>query len=157
MKVSQNGLNLIKQFEGFEPIAKPCIAGVPTIGYGTIRYPNGTKVKNGERITVQQAESCLSFEVASKTDCINIALDRYAIWLTQNEFDAVASFIYNLGEGMLCLDHDFGIALKSGKRSKIASTMLQYCKYKGLFGIMRTSKGLLNRRKAEVELFLKKD
>ena len=45
LKVSENGLNLIKKYEGFESKPYKDAVGIPTIGYGATYYPNGTKVK----------------------------------------------------------------------------------------------------------------
>lgn len=154
MQISENGLKLIEQFEGLVLKAAPDIAGIPTIGYGTIKYPNGKKVSNGDTCTQEQANNWLRFEAVEKCACLDQTLQRIGIKFNQNEFDAVASFIYNLGEGMLGIDRSFGIALRTGNRQKMADAMMAYCKYRGLFGIMRVSKGLLNRRKAEQGLFL---
>jgi len=51
MKPSQNCIELIIKYEGFEEKAYACPANVPTIGYGTTRYPDGRKVQYGETIT----------------------------------------------------------------------------------------------------------
>ena len=45
MRISEKGLNLIKKYEGFSSKPYMCPANVPTIGYGSTYYPNGTKVK----------------------------------------------------------------------------------------------------------------
>ena len=45
MRLSQKGLDLIKHFEGFRSVPYLCSAGVPTIGYGSTYYANGTRVK----------------------------------------------------------------------------------------------------------------
>ena len=60
MKISDKGLALIKQFEGFS--AKPylCLAGVPTIGYGATYYPDGRRVTmQGRPVTEAQAANML--------------------------------------------------------------------------------------------------
>ena len=155
MQISTNGLNIIEEFEGLYLKAYKDIAGIPTIGYGTIRYPNGDKVKMGDVCTQEQADRWLRFEAVEKCAVLDQTIGRLAIKLNQNEFDAIASFIYNLGEGMLSTDRSFGIALRTKDRQRIADTMLIYCKYRGLFGLMKVSRGLLNRRKKEVALFLR--
>ena len=95
MKVSQNGINLIKKFEGFR--AKPylCAAGVATIGYGSTYYENGVRVKlTDSPITEDWADQLLrnvlkqyelSVDVMTRDD------------ITQNQFDALVSFAYNVG------------------------------------------------------------
>ena len=55
MKTSSNGTALIREFEGFVASAYLCPANVWTIGIGTTVYPNGTKVKKGDKCTQEQA------------------------------------------------------------------------------------------------------
>ena len=55
MKISEEGKDLIKLFEGVRLKAYKCSAGVPTIGIGNTYYPNGDKVKMGDTITLEQA------------------------------------------------------------------------------------------------------
>ena len=54
-KISSKGVELIKSFEGLFLKAYLCPANVPTIGYGTIRYPDGSKVKLGDVCTEADA------------------------------------------------------------------------------------------------------
>src|SRR5690349_12536176 len=98
-KIAKPGLDLIKSFEGL--FLKPylCPAKVPTIGYGTIMYPNGKKVTlQDPEITQAQAEQYLEHEVNEKAagveKCVTIPIN-------QNQFDALVSFAYNLGVGAL--------------------------------------------------------
>ena len=98
-RISPAGLDLIKQFEGLR--LKPYLdsVGVPTIGWGTIRYPNGSIVGINDRvITEAEAESFLQNDVKRfELDVDAMATDV----LTQNQFDALVSFTYNLGAGAL--------------------------------------------------------
>ncbi|MDJ0532783.1 MAG: lysozyme [Xenococcaceae cyanobacterium MO_207.B15] len=59
MNISQNCLDLIKKWEGFRSEAYLDPVGIPTIGYGTIRYPDGRKVGLGDTISEQVAEAFL--------------------------------------------------------------------------------------------------
>ena len=63
MKISQAGLTMIENFEGFRERAYKCAAGVWTIGFGTTRYSTGTNVKQNERITRAKAESELKIYI----------------------------------------------------------------------------------------------
>jgi len=56
MKTSYIGVSLIKRFEGLKLNAYLCSANVPTIGYGNTYYPNGVKVKLGDKISQEKAE-----------------------------------------------------------------------------------------------------
>lgn len=156
MKISSTGLLLIKQFEGLYLKAYRDIAGIWTIGYGTIRYPNGLLVKSGDICTEQQAENWLEFEVLEKSSGLNAVLKAANLKLNQNEYDALCSFVYNLGIGKCYNGTTMGDAIHSKNKTLIADAFLVYCKYRKL-GIKLTSKGLLNRRKKERELFLSKE
>jgi lysozyme len=97
-KISSKGIDLIKAFEGYSGNAYICPAGVPTIGWGTIRYPNGQKVKMGDKCTPEQAGTFLRNDLISFESSVDaLCTDS----LTQNQFDALVSFCYNLGAGSL--------------------------------------------------------
>lgn len=155
ISIGKIGMDLIKSFEGFFDKAYKDIAGIPTIGYGTIKYPNGLPVKMGDTCTKEQAENWLLFEVSEKCAYLNQVLGQINLELKQNEYDALVSFIYNVGTGTLKEGRTMGDAIKSKDKSKIAEAFLVYCKYTK-FGIKLTSKGLLRRRMAEKRLFEEK-
>lgn len=136
MRTSQNGINLIKQFEGCRLAAYKCAAGVPTIGYG-----HTAGVKMGQTITQVQAESYLKDDLMKYEEKVKKYNDKYRF--NQNEFDALVSFAYNVGS----IDQ----LTAGGTRSRkvIAEKMLSYCKAAG-----KTNAGLLRRRQKERELFL---
>lgn len=95
--ISAKGLEIIKFFEGLSLAPYLCPAGVPTIGYGATRYPNGTKVTmKDHHISKAQAEEYLRHDVAQ----FERAVDNYCVdTINQNQFDALVSFCYNLGAG----------------------------------------------------------
>lgn len=137
MKTSQNGINLIKQFEGCRLSAYKCTAGVWTIGYG-----HTAGVKAGQRITQVQAESFLKDDLAKYEKNVEKYDPRYH-W-NQNQFDAMVSFAFNIGS----IDQLTANGTRSIKT--IAEKLLQYNKAAG-----RVLSGLTKRRKAEQALFLK--
>ena len=96
MKTSNKGKAIIKQYEGFR--AKPylCPAGVPTIGYGATYYTDGRKVTLKDApISEADADKLLDKMLAKYEDAVN----RYVqVPITQNQFDALVSFCYNLGQ-----------------------------------------------------------
>lgn len=97
-KIGQKGIDLIKSFEGCKLVGYACPANVPTIGYGTIRKPDGSKIVIGEQITLQQAEEYLRHDITT----FELGVDAMCIdTITQNQFDALVSFAYNLGSGNL--------------------------------------------------------
>lgn len=139
MVVDEKGYNLIKQFEGLRLTAYRCPAGKWTIGYG---HTKG--VKKGMYISEAVATHFLIEDVQRVEPTIN-SYDGIYHW-TQNEFDALASFAFNCGISNLKK------LLKYGQRTKsqIADAILLYNKANG-----RVLRGLVRRRKAERELFVK--
>ena len=93
MQTSQEGIALIKKFEGCELEAYKCAAGVWTIGYGSTKG-----VKEGDTITQEDADKLLTEEMSEYEGYIN---DMVNTDLKQNEFDALVSWVYNLGPSNL--------------------------------------------------------
>lgn len=89
MKVSREGLLLIKSFEGFRPQAVRRRDGVLTIGYGHTR-----SARNGATITEAEAELLLQYDLMPVVEAINT---RVSIPLNQHQFDALTSFILSIG------------------------------------------------------------
>lgn len=93
--ISKDGYDLIKSFEGLETTAYKDSAGIWTIGYGTIKYPNGTRVAEGDKISQAQAQSYLE----SDSKWVDACLDKHIkVKVSQKQFDALASLVYNIGE-----------------------------------------------------------
>nr|DAI37636.1 MAG TPA: Lysozyme [Bacteriophage sp.] len=93
-KIGQAGLNLIKQFEGCRLTAYQCAAGVWTIGYG---HTSG--VKKGMTITQAQADAYLKQDCEKFEKYVNsAAYVPITESLNQNQFDALVSFAFNLGQ-----------------------------------------------------------
>ena len=93
MKTSQNGINLIKKYEGCRLTAYKCPAGLWTIGYGHTK-----NVKSGQKITQKQAENFLKQDLKTFEKGVEKAVK---VRLNQNQFDALVSFAYNCGLGAL--------------------------------------------------------
>jgi lysozyme len=140
-KIGQAGLALIKQFEGCRLAAYQCSAGVWTIGYG-----HTAGVHKGMKITQAQAEEYLKHDVAKFEKYVNNpSYVPFTDKLNQNQFDALVSFAFNLGQGNVK-------KLCTGRvMNQIPSAMQQYCKAAG-----KTLSGLQRRRKAEAALYNKK-
>lgn len=137
MNISNNGLNLIKKFEGCRLKSYKCSADVWTIGYG---HTKG--VKGGMQITQAQAEKFLKDDVKKFVTHVNKYHQIYNF--NQNEFDALVSFAFNVGSITQLTNNG------SRNRSVIISKIPLYCNAKG-----RRIQGLVNRRIAEKELFVK--
>lgn len=95
VKTSLIGRNLIIRAEGFKADAYLCSAGVPTIGYGSIRYQDRDPVRLGDTISRDDAEQLLTHYIATQIDPMVPRLIPRP--LTQPQWDAFASFLYNFG------------------------------------------------------------
>lgn len=139
-RIGQAGLDLIKQYEGCRLAAYRCAAGVWTIGYG-----HTAGVHSGMTITQAQADAYLQQDIAKFEGYVNNpAYVPITEQLNQNQFDALASFAFNLGAGnlrKLC---------KGRTAAQIARTMPNYNKAAG-----EVLAGLRRRRAAEQALFNK--
>ena len=102
MELSDKGIKLITEFEGLYLTAYDDRGknggGVWTIGFGTIQYPDGTPVQPGDTCTKEQAVEWFKFEVKEKEEGVTDLID---VDLTQDQFDVLVSFAYNLGIGCL--------------------------------------------------------
>lgn len=146
MKTSNSGINLIKGFEGKRLNAYDDGVGVWTIGFGTIKYPNGVRVKKGDSCTEEQAEAYLKNDLVKFENAINRLVK---VPLNRNQFDALASFTYNLGETNLSTS----TLLKKLNAKDYKGAADQFERWNKAGGKVMT--GLTRRRKAEKELFLK--
>ena len=141
MNVSTNGIELIKQFEGCSLKGYKCPAGIWTIGYG---HTNG--VKEGQTITKEEAELLLKEDLAGFEKVINNVVN---VEINQNQFDALVSFSYNIGIGAL----QTSTLLKLLNKSDYNGAAEQFNRWVYAKGKKLT--GLVKRRSAEKELFLK--
>lgn len=91
-KLSQTGLALIKRFEGCKLVAYRDAVGVPTIGYGHTH-----DVKMGQTITQAQADAFLVADVEKFERGVNFLVDELRVEITQNQFDALVCFAFNVG------------------------------------------------------------
>jgi lysozyme len=138
--------SLIKDFEGASLNAYADPIGIPTIGYGTIAYPDGTKVKLGDTITQEQADEYLEYEVNEKAKGVQKAIDTDT--LTQGQMDALVSFAYNLGIGNLRSSTLFKKAKLYPNDPTIRDEFDKWVRAGG-----QILKGLVRRRKAEADLY----
>lgn len=153
MKLSTNGLNVIKKYEGLRlkayddlqpnvTITKASqVKGTLTIGYG---HTGGVKV--GDTITKERAEQLLTSDTGWAQTSVNQVVK---VSLTQNMFDALVSFVYNVGSTAFRTS-TLVEQLNKGQYEKAASEFLRWNKSAG-----KVLSGLVKRRKEESTLFLK--
>lgn len=140
MKTSQAGHELIKRFEGIRLVAYDDGVGVWTIGVG---HTKG--VKRGDVITMEQADQFLSEDLAEAEAAVNRCVK---VPLEQCQFDALASWTFNLGAGSLS-GSTMLKRLNEGDKDSAADEMLKWTRAGG-----RVLQGLVKRRIAERIMFL---
>lgn len=154
MKLSANSVKELEYSEGKKYKAYKCSAKVWTIGIGTTVYPDGSKVKEGDSITDKQAYEYLAHDLAEFETQVKRLVQ---VPLTQNQFDALVLFTYNIGGGGLesstllkkLNNEDYDGAAKAFMLwDKITDVKTQ----KKVF-----SQGLHDRRKREMKLFLQQE
>lgn len=147
-KISENGINLIKKFEGFSSTPYLCPAKICTIAYGATFYPNGKKVTMLDATITEERglellkHTLVKFEQYVDSYCRDD--------INQYQFDALVSFCYNLGPSNL----------KSSTLLKKVNTNPNDPTIKDEFGKWtrgggKTLPGLVKRRKSESELYFK--
>lgn len=149
MKTGTNGLNLIKEFEGFYSKPYLDVVNVPTIGYGTTYYlPNKNKVTLKDvPITEQRASEML---IATLSIYENDVQRLVKSKLNQNQFDALVSFTYNLGGANLGKST---LLKKVNANPNDLTIRAEFDKWINAGG--KPYKGLIRRRKAEADLYFR--
>jgi lysozyme len=151
MQLSEHGEAIIKNFEGLRLSAYRDSAGVWTIGYGSTRYHDGKVVKPGDKL-VSEAQADALFR--NTLDVYIAAVNQRAmVPLTQNQFDALVSFVYNTGTAA---GKTLFQKLNAGDYQAAADQFLQWNKITDLHtGNKIVCDALVKRRAAERALFLK--
>jgi len=146
MKTSKLGLELIKDHEGFRSKPYLCPAGIPTIGYGSTYYPDGKRVKmTDEPIDKVSAEVLLRLTLKQYEDCVHNSVKSN---INQNQFDALVSFVYNLGCGNL---KKSTLLKKVNANPCDPSILAEFMKWNKAGG--KVLKGLTTRRHYEANLY----
>ena len=139
MQISEEGLALIKKFEGCELEAYRCSANVLTIGYG---HTKG--VKEGDTITKDEAEYMLEEEMIEYEGYVNDMVD---VELNQHQYDSLCAWVYNLGPNNFRSSTLLKV-LNEEKYNEIPQQIKRWNKANG-----EVLNGLIRRREAEALLF----
>jgi lysozyme len=140
MRVSQKGIKMIKDFEGCKLAAYKDSVGVWTIGCG-----NTSHAKAGMKITQAQADKFLAEDLAAVEKCLN----NLGVISKQNQFDALASWIFNLGVGNFNSSTMKKYIVAKCSDIDITDQMVKWCNAGG-----RPLLGLKKRRVAEANMYL---
>lgn len=143
MQISQRGIDAIKRHEGLRLFAYLDSAGVATIGYGSTEG-----VRLGQHITSSEAEYKLRKDLDWVEKCI---ADQVRVPLTQSQYDALCSLIFNIGAGAFA-DSTLLRKLNAGDYHGAAEEFPRWNKAR-VNGVMEPLAGLTSRRLAEQSLF----
>lgn len=146
-KISNKGLELIKEFEGFSSVAYLCPAKIPTIGYGNTFWEDGRKVRLGEQISKTKALELLEF-IANR-DFASKIYPLIKVEVNQNQFDAMVSLAYNIGVGAF----SSSTLLRKVNAKDFIGASNEFLKWDRAGG--KPLLGLIRRRQREKELFLR--
>ena len=140
MKITNEGINLIKKFEGLRLEAYLCPAGVWTIGYG---HTKG--VKKGRVITQLEADNLLKEDLSSFEKGVTSLIKSN---INQNQFDSLVSFAFNLGLANL---KSSTLLKKVNTNSKDRTIVDEFIKW--IYAGGKPLEGLKRRRQAEAYLY----
>lgn len=144
MRISENGIEFIRQLEGEKLTAYPDIVGIWTIGVGHTGFVDCKPVARGMAITKEKSKELLTADLKRFESAVN---DAVKVTLTQNQFDALVSLAFNIGEGAFARSTLVN-KLNAGDKKGAAE---QFLVWKNAGG--RVSQGLLNRRQKEKAMF----
>ena len=143
MRTGYQGIELIRHFEGCRLDAYLCPAGVWTIGYG-----HTADVKEGDSIDQEAAEAFLIEDLETFEQAVTRLVE---VPLTQQQFDALVSWTFNLGAGNLA-ESTLLKKLNNYQYAEVPEQMMRWVRAGG-----KVLDGLVRRRAAEAALFQSKD
>jgi lysozyme len=152
--MSQHGLELLEQWEGFKSEVYKDSAGLPTIGVGHLLTKselssgkiviNGVAVSYANGLTDQQVTNLLAQDVKPAEQCVNSGVK---VSLNQDQFDALVSFTFNVGGGAFTNSTLLKV-LNQGKYDQVPDQLRRWTRSGG-----KVVQGLVNRRENEIKLW----
>ena len=154
MQMSQHGLGLLEQWEGFKLQVYKDSAGLPTIGVGHLLTKseltsgkiiiNGVPVQYANGLTQQQVNDLLAQDLKPTEQAVNNGVK---VALNQNQFDALTSFTFNVGTGAFAGSTLLKV-LNQGQYDQVPTQLLRWTRSGG-----QVVQGLVNRRNNEIKLW----
>ena len=154
MQMSEHGLELLKQWEGFKNQLYNDSAGLPTIGVGHLLTKselssgkiiiNGDPVQYSGGLSDQQVLDLLGQDV---TPAAQLITNKVTVPLNQNQFDALTSFTFNVG-GAAFNGSTLLKVLNQGQFDQVPPQLRRWNKAGG-----KVVQGLINRRENEIKLW----
>lgn len=142
MKIGSKGIALIKKWESCRLTAYLCPANKWTIGWGNTFYEDGSKVKEGDKITQQRADTLFT-NLVTKFEVI--VTKNVKVPINQNQFDALISHTWNTGGS----DTLFELVNRKAGDAYIRD----WFETKYITANKKLFNGLVNRRKEEANLY----
>lgn len=140
---SQEGVDLVKKFEGFSSKVYLCAGKKRTIGYGHVILPN----ENYENIQEEMAEDLLKRDLLLSEKAV---LRNIAVNLQQNQFDALVSLTFNIGSAAL---QRSGLRQKINAHAALDEITHEFMRWVYARGVALV--GLAKRRCEEVQMYIK--
>lgn len=137
-------VEIVKEFEGFSPCSYICPGGKKTIGFGHAILPDE---EFEEPLTISQAETILFEDLHTASAAVN---DLVTALLTQAQFDALTSFVYNIGRGNFASS----TMLKLLNQRDYEGASREFGRW--IYGGGKRLPGLIRRREREKEVFISK-
>lgn len=147
MKVNKEGIDMMHHFEGCKLEAYQCSAKVWTIGWGNTYYQDKRSVKQGDKITQQQADELFEMIMNEFSIMVRKVLKKE---ISENRFSAIVCFAYNVGMGNLKASTLLKKVNINPDDPTIPSEFLRWNKAGG-----KVLNGLTRRRQAEADLYAK--
>lgn len=148
--ISQGGIELIKKFEGLHKVQPDgmvssyrCSAGVWTIGWGSTKG-----IRSGQKITVEEAEEKLRDDLVNSESAVK---QYVSVPLTQGQYDALVSFVFNCGSGNFRSSTLLKL-LNKGQYDDVPEQFLRWNKAR-VNGKLTVLRGLTRRRASEAAIF----
>lgn len=146
MRISEKGILLIKRWEGFSADPYLCPAGVVTIGYGSTYYENGVKIKMSDPPVSEKRADAMLRNIVRHYELGVDSMTRDDI--TQNQFDALVSFAYNVGLEAMRKSTLLKKVNANPNDRLISNQFLRWNRSRG-----RVLQGLTNRRIEEARIY----
>ena len=143
--INKAGKDLIKSYEGLRLTAYKCSANVDTIGYGNTFYEDGTKVKPGDKITLDRANKLFDFIIEKFAVKVKELIKKD---VTDNQFAALVSFGYNCGTAALAKSTLLKKVNANPNDPTIKDEFMKWTKAGG-----KQLTGLVKRRASEAKLY----
>ena len=146
-KLSKEGVEFLVASEGFKLQAYKCSAGVWTIPAGVTYYEDGSKIKEGDIITRDRALTLFKRTLVTYENAVNKLVKSD---INQNQYDALVSFVYNLGVGAFT---GSTLLKKVNLDPNDIAIKTEFSKWVRASG--KVIKGLVTRRNNEIKLYFK--